>query len=36
MVIELSEHCYVDIARKTRLLTCGGDPEKAAKENHRI
>ena len=35
LVIELSDHCFVDTERRTRLLTCGCDPEKAAKGNHR-
>lgn len=34
LVIELSEHCLVDTERKTRLSTCGCDPEKAVKDNH--
>ncbi|CAN0212727.1 unnamed protein product [Laminaria digitata] len=35
LIIELSEHCYIDTVRKTQLLTCGCDPEKAADDNHR-
>lgn len=36
LVIELFEHCcHVYTDRKTRLLTCSCDPEKAAKDNHR-
>lgn len=34
LVIQLPEPCYVDTERKTRLLTCGRDPEQAANDNH--
>lgn len=35
LVIELSEHCYVDTESKAGLLTCGCDPEKVANDKHR-
>ena len=35
LVIELSDHCFVDTERRTRSLTCRCDPEKAENNNRR-